>query len=74
MALLQWQIILLKIIVKNNQLDDGDAVLLGDIICSQQTLIYCDASDNRIGKLAEICVFINKILSLYLLCIESTSY
>jgi Ran GTPase-activating protein (RanGAP) involved in mRNA processing and transport len=43
-------ILLLQLILRRNELDDGDAVLLGDIIVHQKQLIYIDVSENRIGS------------------------
>jgi Ran GTPase-activating protein (RanGAP) involved in mRNA processing and transport len=43
-------IVLLQLILRRNELDDGDAVLLGDIIVHQKQLVYIDVSENRIGS------------------------
>jgi len=42
-------IILVKLYLMRNELDCGDAVILADIIVNQQTLMYCDVSQNNIG-------------------------
>ena len=42
-------IILVKLYLMRNELDCGDAIVLADIIVNQQTLMYCDVSQNNIG-------------------------
>ena len=42
-------IILVKLYLMRNELDCGDAIILADIIVNQQTLMYCDVSQNNIG-------------------------
>lgn len=44
------QIILHKLYLQRNELDDGDAVMVADVIINQQSVRYVDVSYNRIGS------------------------
>jgi Ran GTPase-activating protein (RanGAP) involved in mRNA processing and transport len=50
-------IILVKLYLMRNELDCGDAIVLADIMINQQTLMYCDVSQNNIGGrgLVKLC-------------------
>lgn len=44
------QIRILKLYLERNELDDGDAFLLSDVLLNQQNLVYVNVSHNRIGS------------------------